>query len=1316
MTDDRVTEDRAGQVVTFYSYKGGTGRTMALANIAWILAANGKRVLVVDWDLESPGLHRYFGPFIEAGALESAGGVIDLIREYERMASETDHPDELPHDRYARVHRYSFTIDWPHFPGEGTLDFLSAGRQNIDYAANISGLNWDEFYGSFAGGRFFDALRDDMKRCYDYALIDSRTGFSDVADICTIHLPDVLVDCFTLNEQGIEGAARVARTLRYRAGRHPIRILPVPMRIDPAEKIKADRGREAAKQRFIGLPALPSAERDAYWSAVSVPYQAYYAYEETLATFADAPGTPNTLLSAYETLTGRITDGVVTTMPAMEESLRLRIHEQFVRQAAAPEEQIILRYEPEDTVWAEWIEHLLVSAGLRVADRSVDGPPTPASPLTKVLVIVSRLDPDGHLLLPPEERRDQPLAVYIGESTTLSPDVPVASSALVGLVADPGEAAERVLRLVGRPDLAGDVGTGGPRYPGAQPALFNAPARNARFTGREADLRNLRRQLRIDRSARPLSGTLPVALHGMAGIGKTQIAMEYAYRFRSAYDVVAWIDADASSDVDTALYELGKRLMPLPESVPEGVRLVLQALARGGEPFGRWLLIFDNAEEPERLADLMPKGQGHVLITSRDPLWGDRARAVTVDVFERAESIAHLVQRVTTMTPAEAEGVAEALGDLPIAIAAAAAWLAETGTSVADYLRQIEADDPRALSVEATRGQRVEATWDLALQRLQATSPAAYRLLQLCSVMAPELSLALIYSDAMAATLKPVDRSVADRDVRATLVQHISRLALLRMDQRGELRSGEDYLDQFQGGQVIVHRVLQLVVRSRMSEEEVGRARHQVHLMLAAARPSGDEEDPDQWPGYRALLPHLDVSGAARCSDEQVRQLLIDRVRYNFERGNSARGQELAEEYEKAWTEQAERTQDEVQQRALRQQILQLRFNLANVLRDQGRFEESLAMDDAVLRQQQELLGPRHPHTLMTAGSLAADLRGLGRYAEALAHDEQTYETTSDVFPEEHKRTLSALSNLAVSHRLMGDLRKAFEEDDRAYRLRRAVLGDSHPRTLLSATNAGRDLRELGDYNRSVELLASLVDRYVRVYGPGSRQVLNAQANLAVSLRNTGRTAEAAALLDRAYEELGAAVGPTHPDTLACRLSRAVTLFELNDVDRADAELRAVRDAYESSLGPEHPHTLVCTSNLAAFARRLGEPRSALELARTASEDMARRLGPDHPFTLAAQMNQAICAHDVGDARTALDLMVDAAGRLARVIGPEHPHTLRCQANAALIRATIPGVPAPTEEVAIIDRLAQRIGDRHGAVLALRDGKLLRRIIDPHPF
>ena len=116
------------------------------------------------------------------------------------------------------------------------------------------------------------------------------------------------------------------------------------------------------------------------------------------------------------------------------------------------------------------------------------------------------------------------------------------------------------------------------------------------------------------------------------------------------------------------------------------------------------------------------------------------------------------------------------------------------------------------------------------------------------------------------------------------------------------------------------------------------------------------------------------------------------------------------------------------------------------------------------------------------------------------------------------------------------------------------------------------------------------------------------------------------------------------------------------------------------------------------------------------SDKLAETLGVDHPYAVAAQMNAAICAHDAGEVAQALDLMRDAAQRLTNVLGPEHPHTLRCQANYALMQRDADGAAVSGDARAIIDRLARRIGDDHTTVIALRDGRMLSRIIDPHPF
>ncbi|MGC5017729.1 FxSxx-COOH system tetratricopeptide repeat protein [Micromonospora sp. DT47] len=1288
-----MSNDREGQVVTFYSFKGGTGRTMALANVAWILAASGRRVLVADWDLESPGLHRFFHPFLDAEAIQGTSGVIDLIRDYEWETTRAGERPDRWMEQYARVGRHAFSLRW-NFPDGGSLDFLSAGRQNSDYAVSVSGLDWDNFYNRLGGAQFFEALRADMKRQYDYTLIDSRTGLSDVADICTLHLPDTLVDCFTLSDQGIDGAARVAHSVRDRYRRRDIRILPVPMRVDQAEKEKAEAGRTLAMRRFAGLPTgMTEAERRRYWAAVEVPYRPFYAYEETLATFGDPPGSPTSLLAAFETLTGILTDGAVTALPVMDESVRERGKARFRRRTEAVDDQIVLRCAPEDAVWAEWLERVLSSAGMRVVDgaSAVGSAGTPAPRTLTVVSPAYVATPSAGLPDRDPSTGSTALAVYVSDLRPLA-EFPVQTSThLINVSAQ--TAVERVLRLVGRPvPASADGPAGGARYPGAEPLVFNAPNRNARFTGREDDLAQLRAQLQSGGSA----VVLPVALQGMGGVGKTQVALEYVHRFKSAYDVVWWIVADPPQFVDAALADLAGRLeITGGPTLPDTVRSVLQALGRG-EPYERWLVVFDNAEELDQIEQFLPQGPGHVLLTSRNRAWGDRANPIQVDVFDRTESVAHLAQRVPAISAEEADRVAEALGDLPIAVAAAGAWLADTGTSVADYLRQIERHGPSALSVEAT--------WDLSLNRLRDQAPAAYRLLQLCSVLAPEIALELIYSDEMAAALVPFDPSVSERLVRGALVQQINRLALLKLD--------------VQGGRIQVHRLLQAVVRDRMTDEEIAAARHQVHVVLAASRPRGDVDDPATWARLRMLWPHLEVSEALTCPEESVRQLLIDRVRYLWQRGGLEQADGFSRRVDDIWSARLAELDDPAEVAGLRRQLLHLRFNRANILRSLGGFDEALALDEAVLAEQRQLLGGLHPHSLMTAGSLAGDLRALGRYAEALERDRSTYASWLQVFGEDHPRTLSAANNLAVSYRLVGDYRSARRWDDEVHQRRRLVLGPTNPYTLISAVRLGSDLREAGEYEKSAALLRTVYDALGEVLGADDGISLGAQVNLAVSLRSAGRSGEAAPMFEAAYRKLDERFGPDNPDTVACRSSRAANLLAVGEAVRALTEMTAVARAYEEvlRLGPAHPHTLATLSNISAAERAAGRRSAARSSAARAAGELRKALGPDHPHTLAAEVNHAVCVAEEGEWGPARDQLRDTADRLAEVIGAGHPDTLRCLGDLALVSRQAGGSGPDADDAAAADRLAEVIGQDHPSVQTLRERRLVVRVIDPHPF
>ncbi len=482
MSDKGVPKGGIGSIVTFYSFSGGTGRTMALANVAWILAANGYRVLAADWDLESPGLHRFFQPFMDGGT-EEMPGIVDFIRRYAWAAVDASiDPDvlyagsepgrevarravaDMIAEHTGRLKDYAISLNW-RFPDRGSLQFLSSGKQaNGDYQTTLGALDWDNFYDNLHGGQFFDALREVLKRDYDYVLIDSRTGLSDVADICTVHLPDVVVDCFTLAARGIEGAAMIARSLQEHADRD-IAILPVPMRVDHTQDEKVDAGLAVASRLFADLLAgLSEAECRDYWSAVEVPYQSSYAYEETLATIGDRPGSRTGLLPAYERIVSWITAGAVTTLPPCEEWIRLRARLLFSRRSASSPFDVVIDFSPEAQHWAEWIVTVLGTAGV-MARLAGEAPAVAGDPakVTQAVAVVSESYVTRIQDLPSAGFPDLLISVTEARLPHELAAIPVIS--LVGLTE-----AQAVTRLIdgfkGRRPAGAKPGIAGARYPG----------------------------------------------------------------------------------------------------------------------------------------------------------------------------------------------------------------------------------------------------------------------------------------------------------------------------------------------------------------------------------------------------------------------------------------------------------------------------------------------------------------------------------------------------------------------------------------------------------------------------------------------------------------------------------------------------------------------------------------------------------------------------------------------------------------------------------------------------------------------------------
>lgn len=324
----------SGKVVTFYSYKGGTGRSMALANVAWILAANGKRVLVVDWDLEAPGLHRYFLPFLSDYELNETPGLIDLLWAYLELAATPAEKRPIGAEAplvLADPLRNATPLEFPFSTkNPGCIHLLGAGRQARDYGDKVRDFDWSSFYESFGGGSFFDLFRKRMKEQYDYILIDSRTGVSDTAGICTLQMPDMVVLCFTYNRQSIKGVEAVADTIMNRGSDRSIDILPIPMRVVKGEHGHGDARNYAREVLGKYLPTKwPQQKIDAFWGNNEIQHYPVYSFQEILAALKENPFERSTLLADFCWITGELTEGYVTEMVSIDEAIRHRYLRRF---------------------------------------------------------------------------------------------------------------------------------------------------------------------------------------------------------------------------------------------------------------------------------------------------------------------------------------------------------------------------------------------------------------------------------------------------------------------------------------------------------------------------------------------------------------------------------------------------------------------------------------------------------------------------------------------------------------------------------------------------------------------------------------------------------------------------------------------------------------------------------------------------------------------------------------------------------------------------------------------------------------------------
>jgi tetratricopeptide (TPR) repeat protein len=638
---------------------------------------------------------------------------------------------------------------------------------------------------------------------------------------------------------------------------------------------------------------------------------------------------------------------------------------------------------------------------------------------------------------------------------------------------------------------------------------------NPHFTGREQILQQVENTLNAGQTT-----VVTQTIAGLGGVGKTQLALAYSYAHLADYDLIYWLSADSEPGLGEDMLTLARRLKLVPANVTDQQAAVQTLLHWLGQTTQRWLLVYDNADqiEPAQLARYLPRtGNGHVLITSRNPNYGGLGKVLELGLFSLDEAVGFLFRRrgaaidphpspppgrgrELAPSPFEGEGwgegenelldglerkskawqegadLAEALGRLPLALEHAAAYVASKGSSYARY-HQLFTTRHNELWQRAERPERYHATitttWELAFDEIKKT-PGALELLNLCCFLDPEgIPLDLIRQIAAL----PVETLHAT-SLRAAVVDE---LAL--DDALGALRRYS--LVQKAEGALTLHRLVQAVARMQMGQELAQEWAAAAIELVATVLP--DWHHLHAWDAGPQMLPHMIAAAnlAAAAGLEIERLGFLDN-----------------------WT--------------------------GFYLRFRGEYRTAKPYYERALAIREKTLGPDHPDTAISLNNLGGLLQDMGDLAAARPYLERALDITEKALGPDHPDTVRSLNNLGGLLKTMGDLAAARPYYERALAITEKALSPDHPTTASSLNNLG-----------------SL-------------------------LYASRKSAEAVPYFERAYQIRLAALGDAHPDTAQSIWWLGVIAESAGKIEEARTAYTQAHAIFERDfkpLGPNHPRT-----------------------------------------------------------------------------------------------------------------------------------------------
>jgi tetratricopeptide (TPR) repeat protein len=862
--------------------------------------------------------------------------------------------------------------------------------------------------------------------------------------------------------------------------------------------------------------------------------------------------------------------------------------------------------------------------------------------------------------------------------------------------------------LSARPDLASAVLPTQPRLPQTGSQIADASTSPARagiaplhgpvprsvngFIGREKFLEDLH-QAFVSAERRSA-----LAIQGPGGIGKTQLAIAYSQRYAAYYNLIWWISCETWNVAyrDMASLESRLGLTQVTPSAQEARFAALFNALRVGATYEHWLLVFDGADVPSDIEELIPPRHGHVLITSRNTMWEAGEQLIEVDVFERQESVSFLHNRMYGVSEADAQRLAEATGDFPLALEHAAV----SRIPVDDYIDRIEKAPVTLLSAHQPPGYPlpVAEIWQQTIEKLRNETDSM-RLLRCAAFFGgTPISLEMLDKGRYLSEIS-IQEILEDPMRRSRAILVLRRTGLLR------LRNAPRTLE--------LHSLTQRIVRDTLTAEEVRQYQHDVHLLLAAADP-GSPGDPNDWRDYDQLRGHMGPSDIVGCVDGTVRRFVVNIATYLNAAGNPAAGRGLADAALAHWG--AESTGEASTDFGATAAVFAMHRCKVDSLFSLGEYHDALELSVSVLDEMVTDGDRWWPHEVIASLRCAGTrLRVLGRFEAALEADERSVEQHTAEFSPEHPQTFLASDNLTVDNALNGEYNQAVQLAHRTYYTCRGFYESDHPAIFFYQNSLARCRRLAGQYDEALALaedayrgFRAAIDRGIMT--ESHPWVLTQEIDLAAARRDAGFIDVAfEAFVSQArdvHQSCWQAFGVDHQHTLAAAVMLGSLLRRIpGRAEEAAEEVARARHRYRATLGEYHPYSLGCSMALAGILRQNDEPASALDLLNSAIAGLEGTIGPAHPLTLNAVAALVNVLTDMDDSAEAVARGESALAGFQDSLGLDHPDTLGCAANvAAALTACGRDGEAAVLSADTAERFSRTLGNDHPRTLSSRTG------------